>query len=65
MRPEQVILRVLLAVVVYLAARVSRDQLLEELRRVNDKKVADAIAARDDVLSGRVHADLKDPNRRD
>lgn len=63
------ILKLALQLVAYIARQAEEHKVesavLAELENLNNERVKDAAAARDDVLSGRVQPDDKDPNRRD
>lgn len=64
-----VILKLILELAVYFARRAQREDLVEsltdEVEILNGTRVRKAAAARDDVLSGRVQPDPKDPYQRD
>jgi hypothetical protein len=63
------ILRLLLQLASYFAKRAERADIetaiLAQLEASHGKRVDAAVAARDDVLAGRVPIDEHDPNRRD
>lgn len=64
-----VVLKLLLQLVAYVARQAEKREIesnvLSQLENLNNERVKDAAAARDDVLSGRVPIDPNDPNRRD
>jgi len=63
------LLKVGLQLVAWIARQAERTQIetavLSELENLNNDRVKDAAAARDDVQSGRVPVDPNDPNLRD
>jgi|GEM_PF-4397018 len=63
------VLKLLLTLAAYFAKRAERQDIekavLNELENLHKKRVDAAVAARDDVLAGRVPVDPDDPNRRD
>lgn len=63
------ILKIALQLVAFIARQADKREIeknvLNELENINNDRVKDAAAARDDVISGRVPADPNDPNRRD
>lgn len=63
------VLKLLLTLAAYFAKRAERQDIekavLNELENLHKKRVDAAVAARDDVLAGRVPVDPGDPNRRD
>lgn len=63
------ILKILLQLAAFFARQADRKNtekaVLNELETLHGKRVDQAIAARDDVLAGRVPADPDDPNKRD
>jgi hypothetical protein len=63
------ILKALLTLAVYFAQRAQRSDIEEAMKNalenLQGKRVDAAVAARDDVLSGRVQPDDGDVNRRD
>jgi hypothetical protein len=64
-----VILKYALQLVAYIARQADRLEtekvVLNEVEQLHKKRVDTAVAARDDVLAGRVPVDPSDPNRRD
>ncbi|MEN5275743.1 hypothetical protein ABE527_02220 [Brucella sp. TWI432] len=63
------ILTLLLKLAAYFARRAERSDIekavLNEIENIHSKRVDRAVAARDDVLAGRVHPELDDEFRRD
>lgn len=63
------IISMLLQLAVFISRRADRKDIEESLTNAIDlaqgKRIAAAKAASDDVMSGRVPVDPKDPNRRD
>ena len=63
------IVRMVLAIVTHLTKQAEREALekavLDDLLLKQKERVDAAVAARDDILSGRVPDDPADPNRRD
>lgn len=63
------ILKIALQLVAFIARQAEKREIesnvLSQLENLNNERVKDAAAARDDVMSGRVPVDPNDPNRRD